>query len=88
MGCKSIVRLGRGLWSPWDFCWDGHKYVCEDDFAEEESCLVYTFGVGYEATFEKTMAARGTEANTALRVIWGPILKEKNCIKNCIEIQF
>ena len=59
MGCNSIVRLGRGLWGLWDFCWNGHKYVCEDDFAEEETCLVYSFGVGYEATFEKTMAARG-----------------------------
>ena len=41
MGCKRIVRIGRGMWGHWDFCWEGHKYVCEDDFAEEETCLIY-----------------------------------------------
>ena len=40
--------------------WDGHKYVCEDDFTEEEKCLVYTFGVSGDASFEEAMASIGT----------------------------
>ena len=62
-GCKKIVRLGRGLWGPWDFCWDGHKYVCQDDLAEGAACLVYSFGVGGAggAAFEKAMAAGGCD---------------------------
>ena len=39
--------------------WDGHKYVCEDDFTEEEECLVYTFGVSGDASFEEAMASTG-----------------------------
>ena len=62
-GCKKIIRLGRGLWGPWDYCWDGHKYVCQDDLAEGAACLVYSFGVGGAggATFEKAMAAGGCQ---------------------------
>ena len=40
--------------------WDGHKYVCEDDFTEEGDCLVYTFGVSHDASFEEAMASKGT----------------------------
>ena len=41
--------------------WDGHKYVCEDDFTEEGDCLVYTFGVSHDASFEEAMASKGTK---------------------------
>ena len=40
--------------------WDGHKYVCEDDFIEEEECLVYTFGVSGDASFEDVVASKGS----------------------------
>ena len=39
--------------------WDGHKYVCEDDFIDEEECLVYTFGVSGDASFEDAIASKG-----------------------------
>ena len=42
--------------------WDGHKYVCEDDFTEGEECLVYTFGVSVDASFEEAMASKGTSS--------------------------
>ena len=50
-----MVRLGMGAWSDRGVmgrAWDGHKYVCEDDFPEDEKCLVYTFGVNEDASFE------------------------------------
>ena len=46
-----MVRLGIGEWHKLK-AWDGHKYVCEDDFPEDEKCLVYTFGVNEDASFE------------------------------------
>ena len=60
-----MVRLGMGRSSgPFHKIpipiWDGHKYVCEDDFTEEEECLVYTFGVSGDASFEEAMASIGT----------------------------
>ena len=62
MGCNNVVRLGSGHWGDNQqpqFCWDGHKYACEDDFREGEPCLVYSFGVFNDASFEEVMAARG-----------------------------
>ena len=63
MGCNNVVRLGSGRYSSSGsvppYCWDGHKYACEDDFKEEEPCLVYSFGVFNDASFEEVMAARG-----------------------------
>ena len=56
-----MVRLGMGTWFGSVLqAWDGHKYVCEDDFTEEEECLVYTFGVSGDASFEEAMASIGT----------------------------
>ena len=66
MGCNSIVRLGTGTFNKIQAkggsglsAWDGHKYVCEDDFIEGKECLVYSFGVSADASFEEAMAAIG-----------------------------
>ena len=65
MGCNKVVRLGSGRYSMSSggsqppYTWDGHKYACEDDFKEKEPCLVYSFGVFNDASFEEVMAARG-----------------------------
>ena len=56
-----MVRLGMGKWLQ-HYAWDGHKYVCEDDFREEE-CLVYTIGVSTDASFEESMASIGNPTN-------------------------
>ena len=48
-----------GKWFAHQAAWDGHKYVCEDDFIEEEECLVYTFGVSGDASFEDAIASQG-----------------------------
>ena len=60
MGCNKMTRLGMGSWASAEMGWDGHKYVCEDDFTEEGDCLVYTFGVSHDASFEEAMASKGT----------------------------
>ena len=54
------MRLGMGKWLQHQ-AWDGHKYVCEDDFTDEGECLVYTFGVSGDASFEDIMASKGTK---------------------------
>ena len=61
MGCNNILRLGSGNFDENGARWDGHKYVCGDDFNDqgEHPCLVYTFGVGKESSFEEAMAAGG-----------------------------
>lgn len=66
MGCNHIVRLGSGVYlekgrTP-AYCWDGHKYVCADDFNDKEHlCLVYTFGLSNDPSFEEAMAAGGKQ---------------------------
>ena len=35
MGCNKMTRLGMGSWASAEMGWDGHKYVCEDDFTGE-----------------------------------------------------
>ena len=35
---------GRGI--------DGDKYVCMDDFQSDDTCLVYSFGIATDWTFE------------------------------------
>ena len=83
MGCNNVVRLGSGRYSMSSggsqppYCWDGHKYACEDDFREEEPCLVYSFGVFNDASFEEVMAARGnggSESHESLNELSGLIL--------------
>ena len=43
---------------------DGHKFVCADDFnydINNESCLVYSFGLSDDTSFEEAMAEAGCE---------------------------
>ena len=63
-----MVRLGMGKWLQ-HYAWDGHKYVCEDDFREEEECLVYTFGVNTDASFEESMASIGNTTPSFLSTL-------------------
>ena len=41
---------------------DGQKYVCMDDLMEDiqnNECVVYSFGVGNDISFERTIAEMG-----------------------------
>ena len=72
-----MVRLGIGTWHQ-HRAWDGHKYVCEDDFLEENECLVYTFGVSTDASFEEAMASKGAKYKNS------PKLKYHNKFMNYV----
>ena len=51
---------GSGLWVKSAF--DGHKFVCADDFGDDgEKCLVYSFGLSDDTSFEEAMAEAGCE---------------------------
>jgi hypothetical protein len=50
------VFVGKGAGAN---AWDGHKFVCEDDFEPGKPCLVYTFGISNDMSFEDAMASRG-----------------------------
>ena len=44
---------------------DGHKFVCADDFQSNvdghQKCLVYSFGLSDDTSFEEAMAEAGCE---------------------------
>merc|ERR1712156_224698 len=52
--CQSMKRLGGRWWSHWKAV-DGDKFVCLDSF-DPNDCLVYTFGISNDWSFEDTMA--------------------------------
>ena len=59
---------GWGVFQPSAGAWDGHKFICEDDFAvPDEGCLVYSFGLSKDISFEEAMAVRGKNAYLAAR---------------------
>ena len=43
------------------FDYDGGKYVCLDDVRRNKKCLIYSFGIGDEITFEEIMSKQGTQ---------------------------
>ena len=65
LGCNRMIRLGMGFWANVELSWDGHKFVCEDDFEGDKECLVYSFGVSGDASFEEAMASIGRVHSTS-----------------------
>lgn len=51
---------GHGLWL--SKCYDGHKYVCLDDI-DPTDCLVYSFGIANQISFEESIATMGCEVH-------------------------
>ncbi|XP_063725171.1 uncharacterized protein LOC134853150 [Symsagittifera roscoffensis] len=91
--CNKLLRVGTGIFpniAGWR-SWDGHKYVCADDFhpsstTNEQDCLVYSFGISDDLSFEDAVAAQGCHvfaydhtikrlpyANNSHRIHWKPI---------------
>ena len=54
--CSSIKRIGKGHWVVGGF--DGHKYVCMDDLVNEP-CVVFSFGIAQETSFEREINSLG-----------------------------
>jgi len=49
--CRSLKRVG-GKWPPPYIGVDGDKFVCMDDFQSDDPCVVYSFGIANDWTFE------------------------------------
>ncbi|KAK4290860.1 hypothetical protein Pmani_036280 [Petrolisthes manimaculis] len=58
--CKKMIRQGGKFYQKMP---DGHKYVCLDAAVAPtpNSCLVYSFGVGGDLTFDRAMGQFGCE---------------------------
>ena len=59
--CKIKIRLG-GKYLPVCHVMDGQKYVCMDELVEDirnENCIVYSFGIGEDWSFEEAIAGMG-----------------------------
>lgn len=52
-----------GRW--WGNAFDGHKYICVDDFVGPSAspCLIYSFGIGDDVTFEEHIIKFGCEVH-------------------------
>ena len=70
--CSHGQMVGRGSWYMDCGFYDGRKYVCLDELlplAAAGECLVYSFGVGKDATFENAMADLGCRHMARLIVV-------------------
>ena len=59
--CKVKIKLG-GRYLPKCHVMESQKYVCMDELMKDiqnEECIVYSFGVGNDFSFEKTIAEMG-----------------------------
>lgn len=59
--CPSLKRFG-GVYQECCQYWDGHKFVCISELmhdVENDECLVYSFGVSEDWSFEKAMSDLG-----------------------------
>ena len=59
--CTASKFFG-GIWISAYGCIDGNKFVCLDNFYEDVKrgkCLIYTFGVAGDWSFEQEMASMG-----------------------------
>ncbi len=64
----SIFFAGTGVFNVMQNSYDGHKYFCYDDFADldgrdgggdGDGCLIYSFGLSTDTSFEEAMAEAG-----------------------------
>merc|ERR1712150_108339 len=63
--CKTLKRIG-GVWTKGPCCneVDGDKFFCMDNILSSESdCLIYSFGINNEWSFEDVMDSVGCKGN-------------------------
>ncbi len=75
--CGVGKRLG-GQWISQCGFLDGDKYVCLDDFHEEKECLVYSFGIADDWSFEDTMGRLGCQVRAFDPTIDHPERRSEN----------
>ena len=59
--CRSLKRFG-GFYNSECKYWDGHKFMCMDDLQddiENNKCLIYSFGIGKDYSFERILGRLG-----------------------------
>ena len=64
--CNIKTRLG-GVYLQGCHVMDGQKYVCMDELMKDildKECIVYSFGIGGDMSFEKSMAEMGCKVLT------------------------
>lgn len=70
MPLQNVCTVGKffgGIWMDNHGCLDGHKYVCMDKFYGDiisGNCLIYSFGINDEWSFEEGMAQLGCTIRT------------------------
>ena len=70
MPLQSVCTVGKffgGQWRSGCGALDGNKYVCLDDFyndVQNGKCLIYSFGISGDWSFEETMADLGCTIRT------------------------
>ena len=78
--CNTKVRMG-GSYRPGCHAMDGQKYVCMDDLmmdVKNQECVVYSFGISGEYTFEETIASIGCKVYAYDPTIDAPTFKYPN----------
>ena len=61
--CNVKTKVG-GRYIKGCYVMDGQKYVCMDDLMEDirnEKCIIYSFGIGHDWSFEDNLAKMGCE---------------------------
>jgi len=62
-----VGKFFGGYWLASHGCIDGHKFVCLDDFYEDvisKKCLIYSFGVNTDWSFEESISNLGCTVRT------------------------
>ena len=78
--CSTKARIG-GKYIPKCFAMDGQKYVCMDELmmdVKNQKCVVYSFGIGSDWTFENTMASFGCKVYAYDHTIDPPTFDAEN----------
>ena len=96
MPLQSVCNVGKFFGGQWlDGCggMDGHKFVCLDKlYADVQSgnCLIYSFGIADDWTFEEAMAELGCTIRAFDPTIDGSTKPDYNQVKRhflyCIVI--
>ena len=55
---RSLKRIG-GHWNPFRFQVDGDKYICMDNLVQGAECIIYSFGISNDWSFEDMMDSAG-----------------------------
>ena len=82
--CHVKARLG-GKYLSWCHVMDGQKYVCMDDLMDDisrQDCLVYSFGIGGDWTFEDEISSFGCKVYA-----YDPTIDHKGVRSNSISFK-